>query len=211
MRPAGRRGDAEETGYTLRMSLLPHPRAFVAVALVSALTWLPACGQPPEKEMHEAQGALDAARAAGAPRYASNEYQAAVAALKRSQQAVADRDYRQALNFALDSRERAQDAVREAMNRKAIVRGDAERAVADATAALAEARDRVKQAQAARVPFRLLAAPVDSIDTADDALQKARAALDQQEDLTALDLASGLVGRLHGATAQIDALLKRRR
>jgi len=57
--------------------------------------------------MDQAQGALDAARAAGAERYATAEYQAAATALKNAQDAVAQRDYRLALNHALDSRERA--------------------------------------------------------------------------------------------------------
>ena len=57
--------------------------------------------------MQQAQGAIDAARAAGADQYAREEFTAAEDALKRSHEAVAQRDYRQALNTALDARERA--------------------------------------------------------------------------------------------------------
>src|SRR5690242_14645316 len=96
------------------MPSLASSRPVLVITLLLALVCLPACGQPPEKEMHEAQGALDAAKAAGAPQYAADEYQAAADALKRAQSAVSDRDYRSALNYALDSRERAQDAVKEA-------------------------------------------------------------------------------------------------
>ena len=80
--------------------------------------------------MDQAQGAIDAARAAGADRYAATEYTAATDALKRAQDAVAQRDYRQALNEALDSREHAQNAAREAADSKAQVRGEVERDMA---------------------------------------------------------------------------------
>ena len=64
------------------------------------------CGEPPSKEMHQAQGAIDAARAAGAERYAADTLAAAVKALAQADLAANQRDYRLALNHALDSRER---------------------------------------------------------------------------------------------------------
>ena len=77
-----------------------------------------ACGDPPDKEMQQAQGAIDAARAAGADQYARDEFTAAEDALKRAHEAVDQRDYRQALNNALDARERAQTAAKEAVNKQ---------------------------------------------------------------------------------------------
>ena len=62
--------------------------------------------------MNQAQGAIDAARAAGAERFATAEFAAATDALKRSEDAVAAGDYRQALSHAIDSRERAQNAAK---------------------------------------------------------------------------------------------------
>ncbi len=200
-----------ETGYTLRMPLPSSSRVLAAVALLFALISLPACGQPPEKEIHEAQGALDAARAAGAQRYAPEEYAAAADALKKSQDAVGGRDYRQALNYALDSRERAQNAVKEAMNRKAAVRSDAERAMADASTALQAAQASLHHARTTHVPARLLAEPAGTIDAAEASLQKAREALDKHDELTALDQVSGLVGRLRTATNELDNLARHRR
>ncbi|HEY7791969.1 MAG TPA: DUF4398 domain-containing protein [Vicinamibacterales bacterium] len=192
------------------MSSVPS-RALVMLSLCLTLIVLPACGQPPEKELHEAQGALDAARAAGAPQYAADEYQAAADALKKAQTAVTDRDYRQALNFALDSRERAQDAVKDAADRKAAVRGDAERALVEGRAALEQARAVLADAEAAHTPAKLLAAPRATIDQATDALQKARTALDAHQELKALDLASGIAGRLKATTQDLQALLAHRR
>ena len=89
-------------------SLDPWPRCSLGAAVLAA------CAEPPTREISQAQGALDAARAAGAEAYARTEFQAADAALKKAHDAVAERDYRQALSFALDAREQARTAAREA-------------------------------------------------------------------------------------------------
>ena len=81
--------------------------------------------------MQQAQGAIDAARAAGADAYAHTEFTAAQDALKQAREAAGQHDYQSALNHALDSRERAQNAAKEAADRKATARGDAERAMED--------------------------------------------------------------------------------
>ena len=74
-------------------------------AWVLALVLLAACGTPPHKEMDQAQGAIDAARAAGADRYAADAFTAAQRSLTLASEAVDQRDYRLALNRALESRE----------------------------------------------------------------------------------------------------------
>ena len=70
-------------------------RWWLPALLIAALS-AAACGDPPDKEMDQAQGAIDAARAAGADRYATAEYAAANDALARARLAVTGRDYRQA-------------------------------------------------------------------------------------------------------------------
>ena len=108
------RGSRRRLPYTFRRcrasarSLDPWPRCSLGAAV------LVACAEPPTREISQAQGALDAARAAGAEAYARTEFQAADAALKKAHDAVAERDYRQALSFALDAREQARTAAREA-------------------------------------------------------------------------------------------------
>ena len=102
--------------------------------------------------MDQAQGAIDAARAAGADRYATEEYQAAVEALKQAQEAVTQRDYRLALNHALDSRERAQTAAKEAAGQQVTLRSGAERRLGEVTAMLAQANQRLAAAESARAP-----------------------------------------------------------
>src|SRR5436190_8399990 len=102
-------------------------RFLLSLAIVAAVMGA-ACGDPPDKEMQQAQGAIDAARAAGADQYAHDEFTAAEDALKRSRDAVEQRDYRQALNSALDARERAQTAAKEAVDGKATARVEGEKA-----------------------------------------------------------------------------------
>jgi len=133
------------------------------------------CGDPPEKEMQQAQGAIDAARAAGADQYANDELSAAQAALKRAQDAVEQRDYRLALNNALDARDRAQSAASLAADGKAVARTEAERALGLTTSALNDAHVRLRAAEKTRVPPRVLAGPRRVIDDGDTSVQKARA------------------------------------
>ena len=169
------------------------------VCLSLAMTAL-ACGEPPNKEMDQAQGAIDAARAAGADQYAATSFTAAVDALARSEQAVAAGDYRLALDNALTSREQAQIAAREAADTKARLRGDAERALAEVMALLSQARSRVEQARLARVPQRTLRALEADIAAVDATVQKAGAAI-QAGDYRAIP------PLLDGAKAQIEEVL----
>ena len=123
--------------------------------------------------MDQAQGAIDAARAAGAEQYATAEYTAATDALKRAQDAVAASDYRLALNHAIDSRERAQNAARQAADSKAQVRGEVERTMAEVTALTTQANARLAAAQKARVPRRVLAEPAKTLVAINRAVQEA--------------------------------------
>ena len=93
-------------------------RCFLLSFAVVAAMMGAACGNPPDKEMQTAQAAIDSARAAGADRFAREEFAAAEDALKRSHDAVAQRDYRLALNAALDARERAQTATKQAASQR---------------------------------------------------------------------------------------------
>jgi hypothetical protein len=99
-------------------------------AMIAVLA-LAACSEPPDKERQQAEGALEAARAAGADVYAPTEFQDAVSDLKKYDDAVAQRDYRQALNHALEARDRAYEAVKQAGNNKAQARSQADRLVED--------------------------------------------------------------------------------
>lgn len=155
--------------------------------------------------MNQAQGAIDAARAAGADKFAAAEFAAAVDALKRSEEAVTAGDYRQALSHALDSRERAQNAAKLAVDGRANARGQAERAIAEADTLLNRAQTELKAPDLARLNARVLRSPRETIANAEEALQKARTAL-QSEDYPAVTMSlDGVAARLQAALSEIDA------
>jgi hypothetical protein len=149
-----------------------------AVVLVTSLVLLPACAEPPSKEMHQAQGAIDAAKAAGAAQYAADEFKTAVDALAQADVAVAAKDYRLALSYALDSRERAQNAAKAAVDARAKARGDAERALAEATATVERAEARLKSSDIPKLPRRTVTAVESQVLTARKTLQEARTRLE---------------------------------
>lgn len=140
-----------------------------------------ACAEPPQKEMHQAQGAIDAARAAGADRYATTELADAVAALQASETAVTQKDYRLALSHAIDSRERAQNAAKVAGETRARARGDAERVVAEASVRLTQARARLAQPGLEKLARRTLADLGRALDGAETIMQEARTALEAED------------------------------
>lgn len=154
--------------------------------------------------MNQAQGAIETARAAGADRYASEEYNAAVAALEKSREMATQRDYRQALNFALDARERAVDAARSGAERMAQVRSEAETAVRAAAQTLQMAQTRAKTSTA-RPADKTPAPPLrDAIAQAEKDLQEARSAIARQDYTPARDLARAIDQRIHEAMAAAD-------
>jgi len=175
-------------------------RAWLLASLVVA-----ACGTPPNKEMDQAQGAIDAARAAGADRYASVDYEAAINALKLANDAAAQRDYRLALNHALDSRERAQNAARAAAENHARIRGEVERSMAEIAGVLAEANARIAAAQTGRIPRRTLADARRTIAQVNADVQKVDAAMRANDYLAAQPALKGVKERIEGVIASLDA------
>jgi hypothetical protein len=179
-------------------------RRAVALLLVAALA---ACAEPPSKEMHQAQGAIDAAKSAGAEQFAASELTAAVDALRRSEEAVAERDYRLALNYAIESRERAQSAAKGAVNARARARGDAEAMLAEANTLLAQAQAQLRAADAARVARRATDDARDTITAAQKSVQNARTALNNDEYEQARKALQGVSARIHKAISAIDDAL----
>ncbi len=182
-------------------------RGFASLVILVASLAAAACGDPPEKEMQQAQAAIDAARKAGAEQYAREDLTAAQETLKRAREAVDQRDYRLALNHALDSRERAQNAATLAAEHKATARTDAARALADASAALNDAQVKLKAAEVAHVAAGKLAEARAAIADGDRALQKARATVGQGEYVGVPGTLSGVIARLHATARDLDALV----
>jgi flagellar hook-basal body complex protein FliE len=176
-------------------------RASRLVVVLAILCVVAACADPPEKELHQAQGAIDAARAAGADQYAPEEYKAAVDALDRANAAVTDRDYRLALNNALDSRERAQNAAKMAADQKAATRSEAERLLAEVTSAIAVASARLQAADAARTPKAVTDPLRAGLAAARQATDDTGKALATQDYLTA-------AARLQGVGPALSVLMQ---
>ncbi|HKY22661.1 MAG TPA: hypothetical protein VJM31_15720 [Vicinamibacterales bacterium] len=160
--------------------------------------------------MDQAQGAIDAARAVGADRYATAQYESAIKALKSAQDAVAARDYRLALNYALDSRGRAQAAAKEAASQQVTLRSGAERRLAQVTALLDRAKQRLATAEAARLPRRALSAPRSAIAEVEAALQKAGTGIQEGEYQLSQEQLAESAKKLQSAIAEIDMSMKTR-
>jgi Domain of unknown function (DUF4398) len=144
-------------------------------AVLTALILCGACAEPPQKEIDRAQGAIDAARAAGAERYAAEEFTAATSALQQAHDAVTQRDYRTALSRALTANERAQEAARQAADEKARTRAQAEVAITAAGNALQQLRTALTTAEAAKLSAQQLAPARKTAQRIDASLQEARA------------------------------------
>ena len=169
------------------------------LALVTAGLMVQACAAPPQKEMDQARHAIQAARSAGAEQYAAEAFAAATAALRRSEDAAAQRDYRLALTQALDASERAQDAVKTAAVQQSIMRTGADSLVGELTATVDRAKEAIKAAEATR-PSRATRLAISdarrTIVVANVALQEAREALGQQDYRAARAACEGVAGKL---------------
>jgi hypothetical protein len=149
-------------------------RAVVAICAVLLAT---ACSEPPQKEIERAQGAIEAARAAGAEQYASEPFTAATTAMQQTHEAVEQRDYRLALSRAIDANERALEAARQAANGKARARSEAEATLAGLYRSTRELSERLKAAESSRLTPRDMESARRARTDADRAVQEARAAL----------------------------------
>jgi hypothetical protein len=179
------------------------PRRVVLVLIACLSLAVSGCADPPNKELHQAQGAIDAARAAGADSYAVEDYTAAVDALKRAEEAVGQRDYRLALSQALESLERAQTAAKLAASQKAAVRSEAERLLAEVTSAVAVASARL--AADGRTPKPLADSLSSAIDSARTALDDAGKALAIEDYLEARRRLTGVRETLRAAQQALPA------
>jgi flagellar hook-basal body complex protein FliE len=168
------------------MSPFGRSRSVITVLMTTLLTAIASgCGDdPPSKEIQQAQQAIDTARTAGADRYAADEFSGAQSALTRAQASVAAKDYRQALNDALDARDRAQTAANDAGEKKAATKTAVDRSLHDVALSLVDARAKLRTAEARRSARTLI--PVRrALGDAETHVQEARTAFDNGEYLDA--------------------------
>lgn len=187
--------------------MLLRARLLFAIVLVLVPFTLIACGgDPPDKEIQQAETAIEVAVTSGADRYASDELKAARDAVAHAREAVADRDYRLALNHALDGRERAQNAAVQASANRIAARDAADKAISSAVSALDAASSRLKAADAAHVSPRTLAEPRATVADAETRLQEARAAWENGDFPLATTAATAARERLDGMRDELDNL-----
>lgn len=173
--------------------------AWLAIVLLTI-----SCADPPHKEMDQAQGAIDAARAAGAEQYAAAEFTAATQALKQSNEAVTARDYRLALNYALESREQAQNAARTAADTRAKLRGDVERSIAEAKSLIAQARARMDGPSGAQIPRATRRTAQSRLKQLEGELQKVDASVQAEKYMEADQLLMGIKQRIQSVVTTIS-------
>ena len=179
-------------------------RGFALLLFTSTFLVL-ACGDdPPDKEMQQAQSAIEAARMAGAGDYAHDELAAAEQALKNAHDAVGQRDYRLALTSAFDSRERARNALTQAADQKVVARREAERLLTDVSAALARVQARIETAATTR-PARAMVGPRHVIGDLDRSVQEARAAFARGDYVSTTKVLIDGNARLAAAEHALDA------
>jgi hypothetical protein len=186
------------SGARAQLRTLPFGTCLLACALLACV----ACSEPPQKEIDRAQGAIDAARAAGADQYARNAFNAATSALQQAHQAVEQRDYRLALSRALDANERALEAAKDAANGKVVVRSEVEGLLKMAPPAVQQLQTKLAAAEAARLPD--LERPRKLRADSQRALQEARTALKDGNYLAALERLKPLPERIAQEIKAID-------
>jgi len=152
------------------------------VVLVSlALALVAGCSEPPTKEYQQAEAAVAAARSAQAGTYASDDLQAAEASLQKYEEAVAQRDYRQALNLAIDARDRAYDATKHAGEAKAAAQTQAEKLAGEIETLTATANARLAGTATPRPSAQAAERIRAALKTSSAALQEARTLISAQD------------------------------
>jgi hypothetical protein len=157
----------------------------VATAATFAVFLSAACSEPPQKEIDRAQGAIDAARAAGADQYAREPFTAATTAMQQTHEAIQQRDYRLALSRAIDANERALEAARQAADGKARVRSEVEITLGRVLTALRVLDERLKTAESSHLTAREIEPAQRARADAGRAVQEARATIEKGDYLAA--------------------------
>ena len=180
---------------------LPLPRVSTPAWLCAVLATLliAGCAEPPQKELDQAQAAIEVAVSAGAERFAADGLTSARTALMQARDAVNQRDYKLALSHALDSREKAQTAARAAADARTAVRQQVEAALAGVTATLERARAVLDTGRPGLTRAALRRARAAEARLT-EAVQEARAAVEAQDYGKAQALLTGL-------RKDVDALL----
>ena len=193
------------------MLLLYFPVVRRLLVIGSLLLFTAGCSEPPRKEIDQAQAAVDAARTAGAERYASDEFTAAAGSLDKARAAVEQRDYRQALNYALDARQRAADAARQAADGAAKAKHEVEAQYGDVNVRTNRLQTAIHTAGTAGVLPRALRPAQSVLHDARADLQKASAAITGRNYDAAAKLLAQVRGKVDAAITDVQRIPPRPR
>lgn len=180
------------------------PACWRPAALAFLLALTTACAAPPDKEIAIAQGAIDAARAAGAADFATAELAGAEETLARAHSDVGARDYRAALGHALDANARAQSAARAAAEGRVTARLAAQRALDDFARLIERVETALAADEAKRVPAPAARQAQTAVDDALRLLASLRATVEGGEP-TSLDAVGPATASLEAALAALTA------
>ena len=173
-----------------------------AIGLLGVLLGaLAGCSEPPQKEIDEARSAIEAAQASGADVYAPEEYAGAAATLQKARASVEQRDYRQALSYAIDARQRAIEASRVVPDARARAKTAAEAELKRTAESVTHLEAVRRAARDAGVSAQELRASGETVTVATGALQEARTALETRKYAEANT-------RLRGVRENVDAVAK---
>jgi Domain of unknown function (DUF4398) len=176
--------------------------------LVAAIL-IAGCSEPPQKEIDQAQSAIDMAKAGGADQYASEEFAGATGSLQKAHASVDQRDYRAALNYAIDARQRAAEAGKQAVVGKAKARHTAEALVTDCSKRVSQLDTGIRGAESARIPPRELRPVKATLTDAQNALQEARSSMDAGNYAEVVSALTEVRRKLDAAITAADTLRQR--
>ena len=169
-----------------------------AIPIGLLLLALAGCSEPPQKELDEARSAIEAAQAAGAETYAAEEFAGATAALQKARASVDERDYRQALSYAIDARQRAIEASRLVPEARAHVLAAADAELKKTSDSVAHLESLLRAAHDAGASAQELRPSQETLHAAQEALQETRTRLEARKYAEALT-------RLRGVRENVDA------
>jgi hypothetical protein len=178
---------------------MPVPARWRSALLVALAAFCVACASPPTKELSLAEGAIEAARAAGAAEFATAEFTAAVDTLSRARADVTAGDYRAALGHALDANTRAQGAAKAAADGRVKARLAADETLDAFASRIDQVEARLASEEAKRVPAATRRRVEAQVTAALAVLTTTRAAVERGELAT--------LEAIRGETAALDQAL----
>ena len=130
-------------------------------------------------------------------------------ALQKSHTSVDQRDYREALNYAIDARQRAIEAAKQAGIAKGHTKAAAEKLVTDCSTRISQLDTDIRVAQGAHIARRDLRAARTTLADAQNTLQETRVSMEAGKYAEVLTALTEVRRKLDAAITAVDALRQR--